>query len=168
MTSPDPATDEASTGALASALEGVEAAALALAAKLGAVDFKPNVVQVEIDGLTYTSQKFAATVGLEVWPRLLAMVGSSVTRTVARGDFGSLGRAIVLGVMERAASEGIVSLVRDLVKNVSCDRLRVVPPKAGKVLDVFDEHFAGEYGHLLKVLALAIMHNLAGPTLGAR
>lgn len=162
-----PSPDE-SGGALAAKLEAIAAEAKALEAKLSAVDFRPNVVQVEIDGLVYTSEKLPTTVGLEVWPRLISMVGSSVTRSVARGDFGELGRAIVLGVMERAASEGVVSLVRDLLRNMSCDALRIVPSKGGKVLDHFDAHFAGEYGHLLKVLAIPVMHNLAGPTLGAR
>lgn len=146
---------------------GILDAVLAFVAELGAVDCKPRVVQFAIDGLVYTSSKLPATVGLEIWPRLAALLGSGFTKAIASGDAGDIDGAALLRIANRAMEDGLVPLVKSLLVNMQCGKL-AGGTKAGPVLPAFDDHFAGEYGHLLKVAAFAVAHNLRGPTYGAR
>lgn len=131
------------------------------------VDMKPRQVQWKIDGLVYTSTKLPATIGLEIWPRLAALIGAGLTRAIATGDAGDLTGEMLLRIATRAMNDGLVPLVKDLLGRMKCGKLAGTG-KPGDVLDDFDEHFAGEYGHLLKVAAFAVAHNLRGPTYGAR
>lgn len=144
-------------------LEGLSS----FAAELRGVDCKPRVAQMKIDGLVYTSTKLAASDGLELWPRLMALVGPGVARAVAVGDTGDFDLAIMFAIAEKAASDGLLPTVRDLLRRMQCNQLYSTK-KEGDVLSDFDEHFSGEYAHLLKVLAFSIAHNLRGPTLGFR
>lgn len=149
-------------------LKLLSADVLAYAAKLKAVDCKPRVVQLEIDGLMYTSAKLPASIGLELWPRLVALLGSALTRSLATGDVDGIDvSAVFIRVADRAIRDGLLPLVRDLLQRMQCNKLYTTGAP-GKVVDDIDEHFAGEYGHLLRVCAFALAHNLRGPTLGGR
>jgi len=130
------------------------------------LDCKPRVAQLEIDGLMYTSSKLPATVGLDVWPRVLAMFGPPVVRAMALGD-DEMDLSALMGIAERASQSGVTLLIRDLLQRMDCGCL-YTSKKPGKVLSDFDEHFAGEYMHLLKVVAFSIAHNLRGPMYGVR
>lgn len=140
---------------------------LSFAEKLKNQDCKPRVLQMEIDGLMYTSSKLPASIGLELWPRVMALFGSAVTKAVATGDTEDVGAQALLSVLDRAMDDGLLPLVRDLMQRVQCNKLYTTQ-QPGAVLSDFDEHFAGEYIHMLKVAAFAVMHNLKGPTLGVR
>ncbi len=145
-------------------------AIMAFAAELRAVDLKPSTIQYRIDGVTYTSTKFPARVGLELMPRVTALVSSGLLRLVAVGDLDTLPIdrlvASLVAIADRALRDGLVPLVLDLLARVQCGAFRgggqgpITPDK-------FDEHFAGEYVHLLKVCALALAHNFRGPTFGS-
>lgn len=149
-----------------------------LLAKFAALDLRANTVQCEIDGLVYTSTKWPARVGLEIAPRVAALVGAGVMRLVmsgARGDDIDLDQVMgaIVQLSDRAIRDGLVPLVLSTLANTQCNRLRGEmtgdgQPKAGPVADSFDSHFAGEYGHLLAVCLFVLVHNLRGPTLGAR
>lgn len=143
-------------------LSGVQA----FAAELKRLDCKPRQVQFAIDGLMYTSQKLPASVGLELWPRVTALLGSAFTRAVASGDASGIDAGALLRVADRAMRDGLVPLARDLLVRMKCGKLHTTG-QPGDVLADFDEHFAGEYPHLFKVLAFALAHNLRGPTYGA-
>lgn len=142
-------------------------AVLVFVEQLQRLDYKPRAVQFEIDGLMYTSTKLPATKGLELWPRLTTLLGAGLTRAITTGDSGDLDGAALLRVAERAVQDGLIPIVRDLLASMQCGKL-YTSGQPGHVLDDFDEHFAGEYGHLLKVAAFAVAHNLRGPTYGVR
>lgn len=140
--------------------------ALDFLTRLNAADMKPSTVQFEIDGLMYTSTKLPASLGLEVWPRVTALLGNAMTRAVVTGDVADMdiGQSLV-GLADRAMRDGLVPLVRDLLSRMKCNKLRS-SGQGGDVLGDFDAHFAGDYAHLLKVCVLALSHNLRGPTYG--
>lgn len=148
-------------------LAELAASVKAFADQIRALDCKPRQIQFEIDGLMYTSTKLPTSVGLELWPRLTALLGAAITRAVATGDVSDLDAGAVLRVADRAMRDGLVPLARDLLTRMKCGKL-YTSGKPGDVLGDFEEHFAGEYGHLLKVCAFAVAHNLKGPTFGVR
>lgn len=131
---------------------------------LFALDFKRKVVQYRIDGIMYTSEKLPASRGLEVWPvanRIIALVfasGQISIETVTR----ALGRpSDVMGALQ--------PIMKDLVSCIQCGKIRgEIGESDGPVAPYFDQHFAGEYDHLLRVCFFAMLHNFAGPTLGVR
>lgn len=140
------------------------------AAELRALNLRESTIQFKIDGITYTSTKLPARTGLELWPRVTALLGAGLLRLIVAGEselgMDKLAAALVV-VSERAMRDGLVPLVLDLLARMQCGALR--GGGQGQITpDVFDTHFAGEYGHLLKVCAFALAHNLRGPTYGAR
>jgi len=134
------------------------------------VDLRPSTVMFKIDGLTYTSSKLPARVGLEIWPRVSALLGAGLLRLAVTQEVDEMPAdrimAALIVVSDRAMRDGIVPLVLDLLRNTQCDRIRD-QREGGYVAPHFDAHFAGEYGHLLKVCAFVLSHNLRGPTYGA-
>lgn len=148
--------------------EVLEAASFATA--LAKRDMKPGVVQVEIDGLVYTSQKLPASVGLALWPRLVSLLGRGVTEALATGDVDNVDwLSTLIRISDRAMQDGLGPIVAGLLARMQCNKRRgftdggPIGPGDGSA---FDEHFAGEYLHLLKVCVLAVAHNLRGPTYG--
>lgn len=141
--------------------------AMTFATALSGVDCKPRTVQHTIDDLVYTSTKVPASIGLELLPRVTALLGAGLTRAIATGDAADLDAGAVVRVADRAMRDGLVPLVRDLLQRMKCSRTPAYP-NGGDVLADFDEHFAGEYLHLAKVCAFALAHNFRGPTYGGR
>lgn len=134
-----------------------------------------KVAHEEIDGITYTSTKLAASVGLDVLPKLVALVGEDLVKIGAMGKLEDvLGRpdviaALIANIAERAVSSDLHGIVRQLFSRLKANRLRTVGgADGGPVLPAFDEHFSGEYMHLFRVIAFVVKHNFAGFTLGAR
>ena len=144
-------------------------AALAYAKELKSANVRDRTVQLTVDGLVYTSTKLPASVGLELWPRVAALLGAALTRAAATGEVeeGTDYGAAIVKVADRAMRDSLIPLVRDLLARMKCGKLYSTG-EAGDVLSDFDEHFAGEYLHLLKVCVFAIAHNLRGPTYGVR
>lgn len=134
--------------------------------KLGTVDVKPSMVQLEIDGLVYTSTKLAADDGLEIWPRVLGLIGPALTRAIAMGEDFEPTADMLTAIADRAQRDGLTPLARMLLVRVQCNAIRPTGAQ-GDLLPHFGSHFAGEYVHLLKVCMFALSHNLRGPTLGA-
>ena len=129
-------------------------------------DCKPRTLQMEIDGLMYTSSKLPASKGVQIWPQLISLFGEGLLESIATAstDDGFIASALV-SVMKNIADEGVLPIIRELMQRVQCNKL-YTSQKPGSVLSDFDEHFAGEYMHMLKVAGFALVHNLKGPTLG--
>jgi hypothetical protein len=123
-----------------------------------ALDLKPRTVQFEIDGLMYTSTKVATSIGVELGPRVVAM-----GLQVFLGD--GLNAAAFLRVIDRLIAEGVNGLARALLDQTRCSS--VAGGDGGLVLPKYDDHFAGEYGHLRRVLVFVGVHNFLGPSRGA-
>ncbi len=140
-------------------------------AQLRSVDMSPGVVQFKIDGLTYTSQKLPTSVGLGLLPRVTALLGSAALGAAVTGNTeGMHAVETLLMVSHRAmAGEGLAPIVGALLQRTQCDRQRSTG-KGGFVGTEgdFEEHFAGEYAHLLKVCLFVLSHNFRGPTYGGR
>jgi hypothetical protein len=131
-------------------------------------NFRDNTTQATIDGLVYTSTKLGAIAGVDLLPKLSALLGDAVLRLILTGSSEVLrdpgvAAAIFVRVSERAGS-GLP--IKDLLKRVKCNALRPIG-KPGSVVDGFDDHFAGEYVHLLNVCEFAARHNFLGFTLGS-
>lgn len=134
---------------------------------LADVDFKPSTVQIKLDGLVYTSTKLAAATGVNLWPRVVSLLGAGTTRLVAGAgnDTPTVDWwAAITIIADRATRIDFVGLIKELLDRMQCNALR--GGGEGKVVPAFDTHFSGEYVHLLKVCALALAHNFRGPTLG--
>lgn len=137
---------------------------------LRALDCRPMCAQLEIDGLVYTSEKWAAEIGLELWPRLTALLGPGLGAALRGEGVAELGIDIFVQVARAAMRDGLVPLVRDVLSAMSCSKFRDTG-KAGAIsAAAFGRggHFAGEYEHLARVALFALVHNLRGPTFGAR
>lgn len=139
------------------------------------LDHKPITTHCKIDGLAYTNNKLPTAAGLEVWGRLGQLVGSAVLRRVAAGDGSPDWGMALVSVCNAAVANGLTPLIIELLSETRVDQYRHMPaPESsrdkggGLVVDEFDEHFRGEYAHLVKVCAWVVWHNLAGPTLGSR
>jgi hypothetical protein len=144
------------------------AAVVSFMSKLKGVNLRENMVQLEIDGLVYTSVKLPARVGLELAPRVTSLLGAGLLRLVVTAEIEELGAdkiaAALVMVSDRAMRDGLVPLVLDLLQKTQCGKLR--GGGEGPVVPAFDSHFAGEYGHLLAVCAFVLAHNFRGPTYG--
>ena len=140
---------------------------LAFARELGKVDCKPTTVQHPIDGLMYTSSKLPARQGLDLWARLTSLLGPALLRAIATSETEGLDPRALVIVAERAMRDGLGTLVESILSRVQCNKLAHTE-ESGHVVPRLDDHFAGEYLHLLKVCAFAVAHNLRGPTYGAR
>lgn len=144
------------------------AAVSAYMGELRELDCKGHVVQFSIDGLVYTSEKLPARAGLDIGPRVTALLGTGILRLIVGTDDEGIGAdqiaAALVSISDRAMRDGLVPLVLALLDRTSCGKLR--GGGDGKVVPKFDEHFAGEYGHLLKVCAFVLAHNFRGPTYG--
>ena len=144
------------------------AAVAAYMTELRALDCTPYTVQFRIDGLMYTSEKLPASRGLDVGPRVTALLGTGILRLIVGASEDGLGAdqiaAAIVSISDRAMRDGLVPLVLAVLERTSCGKLR--GGGDGKVVPKFDEHFAGEYGHLLKVCAFVLAHNFRGPTYG--
>lgn len=144
---------------------------LAFRRELSAIDMRPNVLQHRVDGVMYTSAKLPARVGLELGPRVISLLGPGLARLLAAADsdeipVDKLAAALVI-VAERAMRDGLVPLALDLLARTQCAAFR--GGGDGPITaDRFDDHFAGEYLHLIKVCALVLAHNFRGPTVGVR
>lgn len=140
---------------------------LEFAEMLKNLDCKPRTLQLEIDGLMYTSSKLPASTGVQLWPQLIAVFGEGLTKSMATASSDeSFAASALISIMKNISDEGVLSLIRDLLQRVKCNKL-YTSQQPGSVLSDFDEHFAGEYMHLLKVTGFALVHNLKGPILGA-
>ncbi len=143
------------------------ARAFSFARSLKSLDLGPSTCQHKIDGLVYTSTKLAIPEGLSVLERGTSLVGPSLFRALAVGDGVDMRADLLTPLADRAVQHGLFNLSRDLLGRMKVNRYRHVPgSKGGDLQPEMDEHFAGEYPHLMRVCLFALAHNYRGPTLG--
>lgn len=121
----------------------------------------------EIDGITYETTTLPATVGLSVFPRLVALLGDKILPLVfevgGEGLEALFKDSKVIGVLisniaERATSkmaegEDPMSVLRDVLVKTTADKVRIGSTEVqGSVHKSFDSHFAGDYRHLIAVV----------------
>lgn len=156
--------DETTNEQLASALRTIKALG-EFAKRLANTNMRERVVgPFEIDGLRYTSTKLPATVGLELIPRITALLGAAF-KPLALGSVEGISPEILIRIADRAMRDGLPALAKDLLSRVEVNELAGIK-SSGKVVDDFDDHFAGEYMHLLRVCLFALVHNFRGPSRG--
>lgn len=146
---------------------GVIDEVIAFAKRIGELNVKPREAQCEIDGLVYTSRKLPTDLGLELWPRVTSLLGAALAKAAVTGDGVGLDASAISRVAERAMRDGLVPLCRDLLSQTIVNKVNG-GTEPGRLADHFNEHFAGEYTHLLKVAIFVLAHNLRGPTYGVR
>ena len=129
------------------------------------VDCKPNIVQLSIDGLMYTSAKIPADLGFPLLAKLGALLGPGFLQYLSTSEEDAEMDGI-LRVIERASMMDTVGLVKELLQNMQCNKLST-SGDSGKVNSDFGAHFAGEYLHMMKVAVFAVAHNMRGFTRGA-
>lgn len=133
-----------------------------------------------IDGVNYTTSTYPAMLGLELMGRMSRCVSASHLKLLVHEDMdGSLSveqltsllsdpatiAQIGLHVIQRAAELGDMKLARDLLAfTESPDGIQIGAAKAkGSVHEHFDDHFAGRYGHMLKVCIWAARVGFGAP-----
>lgn len=123
-------------------------------------NLRERTIQLEIDGLIYTSTKLPASKALDLLP-----TAESIMRKVLFDQ-----REISIEAFEAAfrspigTMQSLMPLMRDLLAQIQCSEVRGGKP--GFVMPKFDEHFSGEYRHLLRVCFFSMVHNFGGPTYG--
>lgn len=136
---------------------------------LKSVDLKPRTVAHKIDGRVYTSTKFPTMIGLELGPRAGALFGAAFAKDWATGETSGWSASTLVRVSEKAAQVGLWDFAVALLSAVKCNALQGIEGNAGALTaEAINEHFAGEYLHLLKVCSFVFSHNFRGPTLGGR
>ena len=152
-----------------------DSAATTAAAQHAVTKFRDKTVQETIDGIVYTSDKLPTTTGLIIWPRLIRLLGEQLLAAVITGNLsvfeddetGELSAIAAMRVAERADEIDFPDLARRLLANIRANKVNRIDGNEGLIADHFDEHFSGEYLHLIKVLVFAAQHNIMGPTLGS-
>jgi hypothetical protein len=139
--------DQSTTGASPSFAAGLASFVKSLDAKA----MRPRVVQLNIDGITYTSTKLSARVGWELLPRLGTLLGSALPYIMGDASGQDFDVAVIEAVSSRAMADGLMPLTSDLLAEIQCNKLNGIDDQIGSVLPDFETHFAGEYVHLLKV-----------------
>ncbi len=130
-------------------------------------NLRERSVQVEIDDILYTSTKFSARRGLEILPRVGALLGAALTPIMSAGESGDFDLRVFEEVADRAMRDGLGPLAIDLLSSMDCNALKGQKDNCGNVAQEFDEHFAGEYVHLIKVLLFSLYHNFRGFSRGS-
>lgn len=137
---------------------------------LAKIDYTPFVISVNIDGIVYTSTKLSVTQGLKLVPKLVDCLGASLL-ALAMGDLSTNKLASAAQQLQvRAAAVDLVDLATSLLQNVKASHRGMGPNRAqdpGPILEKWEEHFAGEYPHLIRVCLFAARHIYLGPTLGS-
>lgn len=138
----------------------------------------------KIDGINYTTTKFAATDGIIIAPMLVALLGEKLMALLFSigGEgvealhenprvIGPILANIGLQIAKRRADgeENPAEVLKDMLQQTTCDAIRIGSTTVkGNVHEHFDTHFAGEYGHLIKVVAWVGSINFMKPSLGSR
>jgi hypothetical protein len=148
--------------------DGLIEALTAHVKEVQALDLKPHKVFMEIDGLTYDSTKLPASVGLEILPKVVSLMGSVSTKSLMLGHLEEVDpQELLLRVAFQAMQIGLAPLLKDLLASTNVSSLANTGAH-GNCGKAFDSHFSGEYLHLMKVAYFVGCHNLSGFTRGAQ
>jgi hypothetical protein len=135
-------------------------------AEVRALDLSQPQVALDIDGLTYRSQKLGALKGMALFPRLVQVFGPLLD-SIMLPESGQLDSGVIMRVASMAAEDNALpKICQDMLANVTVSEIKGVGT-AGAVAKHIDTHFAGDYIHLVKVLIFSAMHSFMGPTRGA-
>lgn len=106
--------------------------------------------KVEVDGVTYTLQKFTARKGLGMLTRLFKLIGEPMSAFAAAmdKDIGEVIPQAVKALVERMDETATITLIEDILKGVTIG--------GGSQQPTLDTHFQGELGHLFKLLMKAL------------
>lgn len=104
---------------------------------------------VLIDGKNYSFQQFSATKGTRLLARVMRIIGEpmgflagALNKTASPELIGKAVKALT----EKLDEDTVERTVKDLLEGARCE---------GKPV-VFDIHFAGQYGHLFRVVKAAM------------
>lgn len=120
----------------------------------------------------YTTKLLPASKGLVIAPRLIALFGEALTALFMAPE-GTISEVIknpkviaivVSKLAERASENNGLSVLRDLMIGLRCDKCRIGEVEVeGSVEDNFDTHFAGRFGHLIEVALWIAQENFLEP-----
>ncbi len=131
-----------------------------------------------IDGVTYTATTLPATQGLAIFPRLVALLGEQGVALLFGAGAESFGNMMedpkVVGALVTHIAKGITNaggqptdVLRDIMATCSADKCRMGDTEVqASVFEHFDEHFSGDYMHLLKVVGWIGQINFMKPSRG--
>ncbi len=115
----------------------------------------------DFSGTTYTTKSLAASKGLVIMPKLMALFGEALVglffatsdedRETLLSDPKVLA-AVISSIAEKAAETDGLLVVKDLLIDTHADRVRVGDAEVpASVHAHFDHHFSGRYRHLVEV-----------------
>lgn len=115
----------------------------------------------DFSGTTYTTKTLAASRGLVIMPKLMALFGEALVglffatsdedRETLLSDPKVLA-AVISSIAEKAAETDGLLVVKDLLIDTHADRVRVGDAEVpASVHAHFDHHFSGRYRHLVEV-----------------
>lgn len=154
-------------------------------------DLTQRTTRAEIDGLVYTSTKFGCLRSIELLGRAGLMAGERGLQWFVASEAQGLVDALPLLVKKAKGVQVYGAMVQflygakedpgllvDLCERLTVDKLHdaggaLLPStsEAGYKLSdpkAWDQHFAGELPHLVRVLQFVLRHNALGFTLGPR
>lgn len=138
--------------------------------------YRENDAAETIDGLVYTSSKLPTMRGLAMLGRLAVALGEQGLRLIAtnvvslRSSFSAAIAKPQLFTAVVQIMQGLnddANLIPDLLAQVKCNKIRPAGKPGELTRSAIDQHFMGEYPHLLEVVQFVVSHNLAGFTLGS-
>lgn len=126
-----------------------------------------------IDGKTYTAKTFPALEGLVILPKLIALLGEDIANLVFATSEGQLDQLMnnpavltkmIVSIAEKAAQTDGLLVLHDLMKYVNCDQVKVGDAVvSASVYTKFNDHFAGDYLHMFKVVSWVARISFAKP-----
>ncbi len=126
-----------------------------------------------IDGVEYTTKTLAASDGLRILPKIVALLGDAMTGLFFATDEKDRDQLLrdpkVLGAMiteisRSAAEDDGLLVLKDLLKTTTSNLVRIGDAEVpGSVHTHFDHHFAGRYRHLVEVCMWVGRVNFTGP-----
>jgi hypothetical protein len=129
-----------------------------------------------IDGRVYRTTIFPTLAALELQRRLVSLLSEQVFTLFAAGSaehrrealMSPIARAEIIHSVYTRANAGDMSVLCDLMENTYCDKIQLGDvTREGNVAEHFDEHFRGNFDHMLSVVSWVIEANYAGPTDGS-
>lgn len=122
-----------------------------------------QVLEVEIDGVHYAIGTLKTSDGLRVAHRLGQLQGHTLGRLVGVGPLGGEGVLVLLlqGFFDTAQPGDIEAVVHKLLSQVRAYPSGPQGPVVALGGSAWEDHFAGRYGHLVRVLKACIEHNFS-------
>jgi len=126
-----------------------------------------------IDDKTYFCKTFPASEGLILLPKMLSLLGEEVANLIFGLEDADLDGLLedakivtqmIIRISERAAETDGLLVLRDLMRYTECDKVKVGDAEVrASVHERFDSHFAGDYGHLIRVAVWVGRASFANP-----